>query len=100
MVHTHVLCVCVKIANADFDPDPTAVVFEESISEVCFNVSITNDGNYEQDVENFTILLSAPNPRVAVVGSAVEVFIVDSNGEWNPGNGDRSCVYLVGVSVA
>jgi len=64
----------------DFNPSPSSILLEVSEPVVCFNVSITRDGLFEEDKENFTILLSSLDTRVTINPDAVEVVIFDQDG--------------------
>ena len=68
-------------ADNDFTPAITPLVFGSSTSELCANISISQDSILET-VEDFSVQLSTADPAVILSPRTASVTIVDMDGEY------------------
>ena len=68
-------------ADNDFTPAITPLVFGPSTSELCTNISVSQDSILET-VEDFSVQLSTADPAVILSPRTASVTIVDMDGEY------------------
>ena len=73
--------VVINVSSSLMGEDPTTIqrTFTTDSREQCFNITIPNDGIFE-DNSTFTVMVTSDQPRVTIVNGSIEIYIQDDDG--------------------